>query len=80
MSKAQFRAALERHGMKPEGFMGYVDLGIPGHRICCSRLNAGSNRRAQLAYLLRERDRNEARIAGEKPSQSVKREIERKIS
>jgi hypothetical protein len=32
MSEKQFLAALERHGMKCEGFMGYVNLGILGHR------------------------------------------------
>lgn len=65
MSKAQFLAALERYGMKPEGFMGYVDLGIPGHRYCCSIFNAGTNRRAQFAYLLKMRDNELARLESE---------------
>lgn len=59
MTKAQFLAALQRHGMRWEGFMGYVNLGVPGRSICSSVYNAGMNRRAQLAYLLRERERYE---------------------
>lgn len=65
MTRAQFLAALERHGMRPEGFLGYVDLGIPGHLIAVSRFNAGKNRRAQLAYLLRSREKYEQQIEAE---------------
>jgi len=56
MSKRQFRAALKRHGIKPRGFLGYHDI---GNGTLVSALNAGSRRRDQLAYLLRERDKND---------------------
>lgn len=59
MSKAQFEEALARHGMRHVGFMGYVELGIPGRRVSCSLWNAGKRRRDQLAYLLREKERYE---------------------
>ncbi len=56
MSKAAFVAAVESHGMTFEGFMGYVNLGLPGRHACVSHLNAGPNRRAKLAYLLARLD------------------------
>lgn len=61
MTKAQFKAACERYGFKPCGFMGYYAL--PGHAVQVSVLNAGRNRRAQLAFLikrLREEDEKKA--------------------
>jgi len=60
MSVAQFVEALLSHGMKSQGFMGYVDLGIPGRTVCVSYLNAGENRRDRLAYLIREQERRMA--------------------
>lgn len=57
MTQKQFRDALKRHGMVEAGFMGYVNVNIPGHHLEVSKLNAGTNRRAQLAYLLQCRDR-----------------------
>ena len=57
MTEQQFREALKRYGMVEAGFMGYVNINIPGHHLEVSKLNAGSNRRAQLAYLLKCRDR-----------------------
>jgi hypothetical protein len=62
MSEKQFREALRRYGMTPQAFMGYVELGIPGHTACASHLNAGPRRRAKLAYLLKEREKMEAQI------------------
>lgn len=56
MTDAQFRAALTRHGMTPQGFMGYVDVGLPNHRLHVSGWNAGDRRRDRLAYLLQKRD------------------------
>lgn len=53
ISKRQFLAALKRHGMTPQGFLGYVEV-LPGR--LASILNAGTRRRDQLAYLLRCRD------------------------
>jgi hypothetical protein len=62
MSEKQFQDALRRHGMKNAGFMGYVEMGIEGHRLSVCRYNAGNNRRAQLAYLLRKQQEEEERI------------------
>lgn len=64
MTAAQFEAALKRNGMERTGFMGYVCV----HRSGKSSShvypgNAGPNRRAQLAYLLREQARNQAEHA-----------------
>lgn len=70
MSKQQFVDALARHGMKLEGFMGYVDLGIPGHHIAASHHNAGPRFRSKLAYLLRTREEWEKNIAAEAKSKA----------
>lgn len=56
MSEQQFREALARHNMKYVGFMGYVEMGIEGQRTSVCRFNAGTNRRAQLAYLLERQE------------------------
>lgn len=63
ITQRQFDAALARHGMRKAGFMGYVDIGVPGQEIHVSVWNAGDRRRAQLAYLLRQRAWHEKRIA-----------------
>ena len=63
MSKAQFEAALKRHGMKHAGFMGYVELGIEGSRLSVCRFNAGKNLRAQLAYLIQKKEDEQERLA-----------------
>ena len=65
ITKRQFDAALKRYGMKPAGFMGYVEIDITGHRIGVCKLNAGYNRRAQLAYLIKQRDKWETKIRQE---------------
>lgn len=65
ISEKQFDEALARHGMKREGFMGYVDLGIEGHHVAASHHNAGKNRRAKLAYLLAKRAEFEKQIERE---------------
>lgn len=56
MTQKQFDAALARYGMRDEGFAGYVNINVPCCHVMVSKLNAGTNRRAQLAYLLRKRD------------------------
>lgn len=59
MSKREYLAALARYGMKSADYpfdFGYVDVGIPGHKLHICASNAGPRRRDQLAYLLRERD------------------------
>jgi len=61
MSKAQFRAACERYGLVPQGFMGYYRLGATW--TCVSILNAAPTRRAQLAYLIRELRKAEERCS-----------------
>jgi len=57
MSKQQFAEALARYGMREAGFMGYVNINVPGHHIEVSKWNAGDRRRAQLAYLLQNREK-----------------------
>jgi hypothetical protein len=32
MTKRQFREALKRHSMVEAGFMGYVNVNVPGHQ------------------------------------------------
>lgn len=49
MTQKQFDEALRKRGMKPYGFMGYVNIG--GNRKV-SMLNAGPRRRDRLAYLI----------------------------
>ncbi len=64
MTRPQFEAALKRYGMEhdtgPLAMAGYVRI-LPN--VSVSRANAGTNRRAQLAYLLSKRDEYEAREA-----------------
>jgi len=52
MTKAQFDAYTKKYGFKKGGFMGYYSLPSPNENINVSVLNAGDNRRAQLAYLV----------------------------
>ncbi len=62
MTQAQFLAALKRHGWSEAGFMGYVNMPLPGGgSMNVSKLNAGSRRRDQLAYLLKARERHDQR-------------------
>lgn len=56
LTQAQFLKACARHGFKPEWF-GFYSLG-PGTTAHVHAPNAGSPRRAQLAYLLREREKD----------------------
>lgn len=66
MSEKQFRAAIERHGMRIEGFMGYVNLGN-GTNTSVSMRNAGTtNLRAILAFLLRQLDERLRKIEKER--------------
>lgn len=61
MTEAQFNAALAKHGMTRTA-LGYVCVRDNGKsRLCVYPGNAGPRRRAQLAYLIRERDKDEAR-------------------
>ena len=41
ISKKQFDEACKRHGFKPDGFLGYYDLGLSNQRRSISVLNAG---------------------------------------
>ena len=50
LSQAQFDAAAKRLGFEPVGLFGYFRL--PNCTTEVSVYNAGSNRRAQLAYLI----------------------------
>lgn len=60
MSITQYRAALDRNGIKPVGFLGYYDV---GNGLSVSILNLGGNasRRAKLAYLLAAQAREKSR-------------------
>lgn len=60
LTLAQFAAACERGGFRPEGFFGYYILPVPG-QVAVSILNAGPTRREQLAYLHAEQRRWEQR-------------------
>ena len=59
MTIRQFKEALVRHGMRGCPLAGYVAMGPFGK--CSQALvyprNAGPNRRAQLAYLLEQKER-----------------------
>lgn len=65
LTEAQFRAACEREGFRPQPFMGYFDLGIPGHKYHSSVWNAGPRRRDMLAYLRSARKTAESTLARE---------------
>lgn len=71
MTPRQFMAALERHDMKPAGFMGYIEIGIENHRISVCKFNAGNNRRAQLAYLLKSKAEWESRLEAEQEAKAI---------
>lgn len=72
LTEAQFGAACKQRGFKREMF-GYYALGETGISACVD--NAGRNRRAQLAYLVREHAKATERtifalpgaVLGEKP-------------
>jgi hypothetical protein len=66
ITEHQFKKALERHGMVRTGFMGYVEMGIEGHRLSVCRFNAGKNLRAQLAYLVKAKEKWEAQLEAER--------------
>ena len=57
MTEKQFKAACIKHGFKSDGCLGYFRLPGGKGNTNVSILNAGSNRRAQLAYLLKENDK-----------------------
>ena len=57
LSQAQFDAQIAKLGFKSQGFLGYYDLGLPNQRVCVSVLNAGDQRRDQIAYLKRLRNK-----------------------
>lgn len=55
LSHAQLMARIKKQGWTPTGFLGYVEMPLPGGgRASVSRLNAGPRRRDQLAYLMAE--------------------------
>lgn len=77
MTKKQFDDACNRRGFKPAGFMGYYDIGHGRH---VSALNAGSNRRNQLAYLIQEATRAEADIAAEAKAEAARTAARRSMN
>ena len=58
MTKRQFRTALNRRGFGSFEFFGYVRC-PSGVHVC--RFNAGDNRREQLAYLIKQNAKWEAK-------------------
>lgn len=62
LTKQQFDAAIRRHGFQRQP-LGYF---MVDDRTAVCAANAGPVRRDQLAYLLQERDRVEARRESEK--------------
>jgi len=59
MSQKQFEKALERRGME-QWYFGYVRL--KGEESCCvNKLNGGTTRRQQLAYLIKEQAKRDAK-------------------
>ena len=65
LTAAQFCMALGRHGFESTGFMGYVRLAPPFAHVSVCSFNAGTNRRARLAYLI-ERQAEHEREAQQK--------------
>lgn len=53
LTEKQFLAACNRRGIARKGF-GYYNV---GNGLNVYRWNAGNNRRAQLAYLIREQEK-----------------------
>ena len=54
MTQKQFERKMRGDGFEREGFMGYWKLPPPHDNTAVSCWNAGSNRRAQLAYMLKK--------------------------
>lgn len=63
LTQKQFAEALAQHGFKSQGWvLGYYALPNAQH-VHVSALNGGKRRRDQLAYLLRENER-QSRLLG----------------
>lgn len=60
MTQARFDDACRRWGFTPKGFLGYYSLPCG---VEVSVLNAGPNRRARLAYLIAEEQKQAKRNA-----------------
>ncbi len=58
LTQKQFDEACERHGFRSVGVMGYFQV-TPS--VSVSAYNAGTNRRAQLAYLIKQQAKHEKR-------------------
>jgi hypothetical protein len=54
LTKRQFKAACERYGFRPGGFLGYYRI---TENTSVSVLNAGDRLRDRLAYLIAARDK-----------------------
>lgn len=59
ITQTQFDAACKRHGFKPRGVMGYYLM--PDGSSSASVWNAGPTRREQLAYLIQQWNKIQAR-------------------
>ena len=59
LTKGQFDRACQRRGFTPTGVFGYCRIGYYGaNPVEVSIHNAGRNRRAQLAYLIKSAERD----------------------
>ena len=60
LSEQQFLDACRKRGFAPD-FLGYWKLAAPHDNCSVYRFNAGKRRRNQLAYLMQEQKKAEAR-------------------
>lgn len=60
MSQKQFDEALKRRGMEP-WYLGYVQLSSE-ENFCVNKFNGGTTRREQLAYLIAEQAKRNAKL------------------
>lgn len=73
MTQAQLFDAFKKHEFKYVGFLGYVEVPVPNGRVGISRFNAGTNHRAQLAYVLKEQERAIERVTKEQDERAAKK-------
>lgn len=73
MTQAEFDAACKRRGFETQGFGGYFRLDTLATRV--SAWNAGTNRRAQLAYLIQEHARHAEREERERIKWAVRKSM-----
>lgn len=60
LTKKQLADRLAKYGFVSTGFLGYYNLPKPFDHISISAMNAGDNRRRQIAYLMMEYEKAKA--------------------